>query len=936
MRFPVATYRLQMHSGFTFLQARAAVHYLSLLGVSDLYLSPIFRSRGGSTHGYDVLDPTQVNPELGGREGLNALAAESRNHNLGILLDIVPNHMAFDSENAMLMDVFEKGQDSPFFRFFDMDWNHPYENMRGRILAPLLGSRSGEALERREIKLAYGPAGFTFNYFRQHFSLRIQSYLSVLTLHLGALRRSLGVDHADFIKFLGILYALKNLPAGAESNGELQEQTMFVKRMLWELYQSNAQIRNFVDGNVGIFNAQDGKSSDGLVLLNNLLGEQLFRLAYWKVATEELNYRRFFTINDLISLRMEDEEVQRQTHTLVMELVAAGVLTGLRIDHIDGLYDPLLYLQRLRQTAGDLYIVVEKILAAEEDLPSDWPVQGTTGYDFLNAANGLFCNKQAAPAMTDIYQKFTGQRVRYQEMVSRRKRMIIGKHMAGDIDNLAHLIKRISSKDRHGSDFTLYGLRRALVETMTYFPVYRSYVRPGSYTKTDREYLKYALERARRDNPDLLDELEFVEDFLLLRFRDYISEEEKNDWVHFVMRFQQFTGPLMAKGFEDTMLYEYNRLTSLNEVGSEPDRFGVTPEEFHAINRHRAGAWPHAMNTTATHDTKRGEDVRARINVLSENPREWQRALLRWARMNRDKKPRSGMPDRNDEYLLYQTLVGTFPFEPGGEDGYAGRMRDYMIKAVREAKVHTTWLKPDREYEDALLAFIDAVLREGDANPFRADLEVFSRRIAHYGMFNSLSQVLMKMTAPGVADFYQGTELWDLSLVDPDNRRPVDYALRQRYLEEIRRDEQRDPVQLLRSLLGSRGDGRIKLYTIYRVLRARTDRRDLFADGSYEPLPAGGTHAANVIAFVRRHDRQWAVPVAPRLSAQLVNENTIPAGNAVWGDTALCLPEGPAVWTEVLTGARHAAGEVKLGDLLAEFPLALLVGEQQEAVTATA
>ncbi|HEX9006250.1 MAG TPA: malto-oligosyltrehalose synthase [Bacteroidota bacterium] len=934
MRFPAATYRLQMHSGFTFLQAKAAVHYLSLLGISDLYLSPIFRSRGGSTHGYDVLDPTQVNPELGGREGLNALAAEARSHNLGILLDIVPNHMAFDSENAMLMDVFEKGQESRFFRFFDMDWNHPYENMRGRILAPILGTRSGEALERREIKLAYGPGGFTFNYFQQHFSLRLQSYATVLTLHLGALRRKLGVDHPDFIKFLGVLYTLKNLPAGAETNGELYEQSMFVKRMLWELYQSNAEIRNFVDGNVGIFNALDGKS-DGLVLLNNLLGEQLFRLAYWKVATEELNYRRFFTINDLISLRQEDEEVQRQTHTLVMELVTAGVVTGLRIDHIDGLYDPLLYLQRLRQSAGDLYVVVEKILAADEDLPSDWPVQGTTGYDFLNAVNGLLCNKPAAAAMTDLYQKFIGQRVRFQEMVSERKRMIIGKHMAGDIDNLAHLIKRITSKDRHGSDFTLYGLRRALVETMTFFPVYRSYVRPESYTRTDCDYLKHAVERARGHNPDLLDELEFIEDFLLLRFRDYISEEEKKDWVHFVMRFQQFTGPLMAKGFEDTMLYVYNRLTSLNEVGSEPDRFGFTPEEFHAFNRHRAAAWPHALNATATHDTKRGEDVRARLNVLSENPREWQRALLRWARMNKDRKARGGMPDRNDEYLLYQTLVGTFPFDASGYEEYVRRICDYMIKAVREAKTHTTWLKPDKDYETALLEFMGAVLRDGDANPFLADLKVFSRRIAHFGIFNSLSQVLLKMTSPGVADFYQGSELWDLSLVDPDNRRPVDYALRERYLEDIRRDEQRDPAQLLRSLLSTRDDGRIKLYTVYRVLRARNDRKELFTEGTYEPLPAGGSHAANVTAFVRHYGRQWAVPVAPRLCTQLVNENTIPAGNPVWGDTTLRLPEGPAVWAEVLSGTRHAAGELRVGDLLAEFPLALLVGEQQETVPAT-
>ena len=928
MRIPTATYRLQLHHEFTFLQAKSIVNYLAMLGISDAYLSPIFRARAKSTHGYDVLDLNQINPELGGGEGLEQLSNELRAHDMGLLQDIVPNHMAFDGENTMLMDIMEKGPDSRYYNYFDVVWDHPYENIRGRLLSPMLGSRFGEALEKGEIALAYGPSGFTTNYYQQHLPLRIHSYMNILTLHLPSLRRKLGGDHPDFIKFLGVLYSLKNLPAGGgENSNELYDQTAFVKRMLWELYQSNRDIRDFIDANILVFNG-DGRGPDSLISLNNLLGEQFYRLAYWKVATEELNYRRFFTINDLISVAVENEAVLWSTHDTIMKMVKEGKISGLRIDHIDGLYDPLVYLQRLRERGGEVYLTVEKILALTEDLPSDWPVEGTTGYDFLNYVNELFCDRANEAAMNSIYRKFTGIDTPYRELVIQKKRLIIGKHMAGDVDNLAHLIKRISSKDRHGGDYTLYGLRRALVEILAQYPVYRTYVRPGRYSDTDCAYMKEAVERARRRNPDLQSELQFIEDFLLLQFRDYIPEEEKKQWVHFVMRFQQFSGPLMAKGFEDTTLYVFNRLVSLNEVGSDPGRFGITAGDFHEFNERRMRVWPHTQNATATHDTKRGEDTRARTNVLSEIPKEWQRTMLQWARFNRNKKTSKDdrfVPDRNDEYLLYQTLVGTYPLDASDYDGFVIRMKEYMIKAVREAKVYTAWLKPDKEYEDSLLSFISAVLERVDGNQFAKDFVAFARRIAPYGIWNSLSQVLLKLTSPGVPDFYQGTELWDFSLVDPDNRRPVDYARREEYLRQIRRDEQADSGGLLKILLENKEDGRIKLFVIYRSLRVRAAMKELFASGEYLRVEPEGEFSNHLVSFARRHGSDWILTVAPRLLTRLVDASTHPTGEKVWHDTRLPLVGAPRRWTNAFTGQElDVNGSLRVADALAEFPVALL------------
>ena len=632
------------------------------------------------------------------------------------------------------------------------------------------------------------------------------------------------------MKFLGVVYALKNLTPKDET-AERADQVSFIKQMLWELYTGTVVIREHVDANVARFNGTKG-SPESFNLLDRLLAQQWYRLAFWKVAAEELDYRRFFNINELISLRVQEEKVFRGIHELILKLVREGKFTGLRVDHVDGLYDPLTYLQRLRQQAGDGYLVVEKILGSGEELPA-WPIQGTTGYEFLNYVNGIFCARQRRRRFSQIYERFTGLDASCPALMTEKKRLIIGKYMAGDIESLAYLLKRVSSRDRHAADVTLYGLKRALVEVLAFFPVYRSYVGPGVFSVQDRRQLTEAVERAKDANAGLLLELNYIQRFLLLDFADHMSAEEKSGWLDFVMRFQQLTGPLMAKGFEDTALYVYNRLLSLNDVGGEPDKFGIEVDEFHEFNRARQARWPHALNATSTHDTKRGEDARARINVLSELPDEWEKHLRTWSRINRPHKTKvrgAEAPDRNDEYSLYQTLIGSYPLDDTN-DGYLARLKAHLIKAVREAKVHTEWLKPDAAYEEAFVNFAAKILAPSDDNHFTAVFLPFVKQIAHCGVFNSLSQTLIKMTAPGVPDIYQGTELWDLSFVDPDNRRPVDFAYRRQLLEQLRDAESKDPSASTQKLLSNWQDGRIKLHLLEKLLNFRRAHQELFVAG---------------------------------------------------------------------------------------------------------
>lgn len=924
MRIPVATYRLQFTPDFRFEHAQQIIGYLRELGVSDIYASPVFHARPGSTHGYDVLNPNAFNPELGGSGKFEVLAAEVRKRGMGWLQDIVPNHMAFDHGNPYLVDVLENGTSSRHYRFFDITWDHFYDILRDRLLAPFLGAFYGEALENGQLRLAYDAEGFAVHYYTLRFPLKIESYLRLLVPCVDALRGKMGEDSPDYIQLLGVMYVLETLRT--DPGDDRYNQIKFIKNALWNLYRKNKEIRAAVDGEIALYNGKQG-DLQSFIPLDTLLSEQNFRLSFWKMASEEINYRRFFSINDLISLHAEREEVFTETHQMSLRLAAEGVFTGLRVDHIDGLCDPAGYLNRMREKLGEFYIVVEKILEAEEPLPH-WPIQGTTGYEFMNWIGGVFCRKENQRAFSRIYSSFTGIDADYDELVYEKKKLIVERYMMGDINNLAHLLKNIASRHRYGIDITMYSLRRSLIEIMAFYPVYRGYFRPGENREIDRRHVRKAIHMAQAKNPGLANEFRYLQRILLLEVEDFLPEEEREQWLHFVMRFQQFTGPLMAKGFEDTLLYVYNRLLSLNEVGGSPERFGFTPGEFHAFMARRREEWPHALSASATHDTKRGEDMRARLHVLSELPQEWGRHLKSWSRLNRGKKGRVGrhkMPSANDEYFLYQTLLGTWPFGDFDREVYLARIKEYVVKAVREAKVYTGWIKPDQEYEGTYLDFVEKVLAD---EAFLAEFLPFQRRVAHYGVVNSLAQTLVKIAAPGVPDIYQGTEMWDFSLVDPDNRRPVDYGFRHQALRELRERGEKSLVALLPELLAGPGDGRVKLFLVWRALEARRRSLPLFEEGEYLPLAAEGEKRDHVLAFARRCEGGCAVAVVPRLCTGVVAEGEMPLGDA-WGDTVLPLPKG-GPWCDAIAGGTVCGDRLPVGEILKRFPVALLLSGSEK------
>lgn len=922
MRPPVATYRLQFNSSFGFKAAKDILPYLSGLGISDIYASPIFKAKRGSSHGYDVVDQNLLNPELGTPEEFEDLIREVKAQGMGWVQDIVPNHMSYSHENEMLCDVLERGNKSRYYEFFDIDWDHSTEGLKGKLLAPFLGDLYGKTLEKGEIRLSYDEAGFSVIYFDFKLPLRLLSYADVLSQGLINLEKKLGERDQELVNLKRVILEAKE-----------EDPDPGLKRKLWELYQHSPEIRNFVDSSLTAFNGSP-TDPDSFNLLDKLLSEQLFRLCFWKVASDEINYKRFFIMNDLISLHSERKEIFDHIHSYTFDLAEKGKITGLRIDHIDGLYDPAEYLRETREKLKEGYLVVEKVLLPGEELPASWPVQGTTGYDFLNHQNGITCDKSRRDEFEGLYSQFTGANTSYDDVVYDKKKLIADRHMSGDIDNLARLVKIALGKDRHARDITLSGIKKALTELLILFPVYRIYVRFGEFAERDRNIIIECVRRAKDRNLDLFNELDFLEHFLLQ------SEKDGNDsLLRLLMKFQQFTGSLMAKGVEDTALYIYNRLISQNEVGGDPGSFGITLDEFHRFNIGRSKNWPDAMNATSTHDTKRGEDARARINVLSEMPEDWERHIDAWSRINVSMKKKvkgKDVPEKNDEYLLYQSLIGAFPTLSDGTSSddfssFKERSRNYLIKAVREAKVHSGWVKPDRSYEKAFVSFLDAIL---DSEEFMVDFGLLQRKVAYHGFLNSLTQTLVKMTAPGIPDFYQGTELWDYSYVDPDNRRPVDFGKRRVYLDEIKKREEKDITGLIGELMATMGDGRVKLFLIHRVLKARRENADLFSKGSYTRLGTEGENQENIIAFVRVYKDAWALTVAPRLTTALSNEGETPPDNPgwlMWGDARLIMPKSsPISWKNAITGQAIRGGkEIYLRDVLGHFPVALLLSKEE-------
>ncbi len=925
MHIPLATYRLQFNPLFGFKNASGIVSYLEQLGISDIYASPIFKAKKGSMHGYDVTDHNSLNKELGSAEEFEKLHKQLKEKMLFWLQDIVPNHMAYDSQNKMLMEVLENGEESPFHKFFDIKWDHPYEIMKGRVLVPFLGKFYAESLEKGEISLVFDEEGLATRYYDLRLPLNLKSYDRVLLNDIEALENNIGSNSPDLINYLGFVHSLKQ--SGTNSDRSF-DQVGHSKKMIWNLYNSNESIKQFINSNLDYFNGKQDKSS--LFKLDKLLMEQPYRLSFWKVASEEINYRRFFSINALISLKIEEKEVFEKTHELIFKLVKENKIHGLRIDHIDGLYDPKQYLKRLKEKLGDIYITIEKILAPYEDLPESWPVGSTTGYDFLNMVNGLFVASDNVSEITKIYYKFSGMHKPYEDLLCEKKKLIMGKHMAGDIDNLAQLMKRISADDIHGRDITLYGLKRALVEIMSLFPVYRTYINDLEYSEKDRHYIESTIEKAVEKSPGLTYEFNFIKKFFSIR--EGLAPEDRKNRLRFIMRFQQFTGPLMAKGLEDTTFYIFNRLLSLNDVGGSPEKFGISEGTFHNFNRKRALLYRYTMNSTSTHDTKRGEDVRARINVLSEIPAQWFVNLSTWAKMNRNKKTMlkgKRAPDKNDEYFIYQTLLGTYPFDDNSMQGFIARLKEYIIKAIREAKVHTAWIQPDTDYEEACQRFIEKIMKPSKNNKFLESFIPFQKRISFYGVFNSLSQTLIKLTSPGFPDIYQGTELWDLTLVDPDNRRSVDYEKRKADLKYIKESFEKDSAKLIKELLSSVKDGRIKMFLIWKTLNHRKANRIIFENGEYMPLKTEGRFKENVFSFARSYENLFELVIIPRFLTGIISENKYPLAD-VWEDTSLQLPlDGKIQFKNIFTGEKFkSSNKIQLKDILRNFPVAVISGKE--------
>ena len=955
---PRATHRLQLNRGFTFVQATAIVPYLASLGISHCYISPFLKARPGSMHGYDIVDHNSLNPEIGTPEEFDRFVKVLHDQGMGLIVDIVPNHMGvMGSDNAWWLDVLENGESSVYACFFDIDWHPLKEELHGKVLIPVLHDHYGAVLESGELKLAFRAERGEFDVcYRDHrFPVDPREYPRILQTCADSPAAQLGEQNPDLLEFQSLITAFGHLPPRQETVSdriaERNRDKEIHKRRLAALCERSPEIAACVNAAVDSINGtpQDAASFEQL---HELIKAQTFRLANWRVASDDINYRRFFDTNDLAAICMENEAVFQSTHRLILDFVAQGKVDGLRVDHPDGLYDPAQYFERLKRAIaeatkeseatgnGSRYVVIEKILTGSEKLPAEWPVCGTTGYDFSNLVNGLYINPAAATRFERIYRNFTGNEAAFDDIAYRCRKLIIRVALASELNVLANQLTKIALSKRTTCDFTLNSLRDALMETVANFPVYRTYISNSGISASDAEYIRRATALAKWRSPAAdTSVFDFVNEVLLTRIAEEQDVAYRKVVTGFAMKFQQFTSPVMAKGLEDTAFYRYNRLVSVNDVGGDLRRFGVTTSDFHEANRQRLRDWPHTMLATSTHDSKRSEDVRARIDVLSEISGLWRLRIRDWRRFNRihrsmvNGKP---APSPNDEYLLYQTLVGAWPLEPlDGENDwkiFSERIENYMLKALREAKQNTSWINRNTDYENAVSSFVKALLSPREENRFLNDFIPFQRRIARIGLWNSLSQTLLKLTCPGIPDIYQGNDLWDFSLVDPDNRRPVNYLLRQQIFSSIRKLGSEPERASVAELLGTPEDSRIKLYLTWKTLCLRKDHSDLFQHGEYVPLDVQGPQANHAVAFLRKFGTKSLLVVAPRLFAGLLNEREVPPiGPEVWSDTSILLPPASGskdylnIYTgDVLDGQDAGTGSaIRLSRALAEFPVAL-------------
>jgi (1->4)-alpha-D-glucan 1-alpha-D-glucosylmutase len=967
-QIPTATYRLQLNRNFTFRDATKLVPYLSSLGISHCYASPYLRARPGSTHGYDIIDHNALNPEIGTPEEYEQFVAELHGHGMGQILDIVPNHMGvMGSDNAWWLDVLENGEASDYADFFDIDWNPIKSELQGKVLIPILAEQYGSELEKGALKLALDPerGEFSISYHEHRFPVDPREYPRILGFRSDAVPEKLHAANEQLLELQSVATAFGHLPErrglSPEQKAERNREKEIQKRRFATLLGSSSVVKDLLAENVKAFNGtpNDPHSFDAL---HELIKAQAYRLAQWRAAADDINYRRFFDINDLAALCMENDDVFAHTHRFIADLVAQGKVNGLRVDHPDGLYDPAKYFRQLQDRlaqalAGQnkhVYTIAEKILSGKERLRKGWPVDGTTGYEFANLTNGLFVDQRSQEKMQRLYRSFSGESIDYGDLVYACKKLILKVGLASELTVLATLLSRIALSDRHTCDFTLNSLRGALSEVIASFPVYRTYVTDREVSPDDRRYIEQAVAAGRRrSNAADLSVFDFVRKVLLLEVDAGATERYRRAVVRFAMKFQQVTAAVMAKGAEDTAFYRYYPLASLNEVGGTPNKFGTSVEEFHRANKERLESWPYAMLSSSTHDSKRSEDVRARINAISEISATWRLSLKRWRNWNRTKKRSlegEPAPSRNDEYLLYQTLIGTWPDEELDEAGwrtYSERIEQYMLKAVREAKEYTSWANSNVEYEAALSAFVRALLQSGNGNQFRADLREFQQRISNIGVFNSLSECLLKMTSPGVPDIYQGSELFQFNLVDPDNRRPVDYMNRIQLLQNIQIQESpcasetqgTNPRATDAGPWRVRDRDRLKLHLTWKTLTLRRDHAALFLEGSYVPLEVRGAKSEHLVAFARLHEGRTALTIVPRLCGRLLGDNyTTVCDGSLWEDTQV---EVDGAWAksyvDVLTGQplsvgrdpanEKSRGTLPVAHLLRNFPVALLLDE---------
>jgi (1->4)-alpha-D-glucan 1-alpha-D-glucosylmutase len=940
-KVPASTYRVQFNKDFTFRHALEFVDYWYSLGITDLYASPFFLARAGSVHGYDVVDPRAVNPEIGTEDDLARLHEALTSRGMGLVADLVPNHMCVGtSDNVWWNDVLENGPSSPFAKFFDIDWVPPKAELRDKVLLPVLGDQYGRVLESAELELEEARGALSVRYHDRTFPIGPGTYPLVLDGALRRLREAVSAEDGAVSLLVGIIAQARALPTRSETETgramQRQRSKEVVKNGLNALLTAHPAARQALDDELVAINGSKG-SPRSFDALEALLAEQAYRLSFWRVAADHINYRRFFEVDDLAAIRIEEPEVLEAVHAQAFEFVKRGWVTGLRIDHVDGLREPRRYLDDVERRTAGLYVVVEKILGDDERLPEEWATEGTTGYEFLNTLNGLFVSHLGEAPLRALYDGLRTVRGSLADVVYEAKRQVLEGSMSSELSVMARRLDRISEHHRWSRDFTLGTLQRVLAATVACFPVYRTYVSADDVEVGPRDaaFIQAAVGAAKSRTTSLnASAFDFLGDVLLMRDPDGVTDAQRAERRDFVLRFQQLTGPVMAKGTEDSAFFRYFPLLSLNEVGGGPAPFGISIAAFHRQMEDRARRRPGALSATSTHDTKRAEDNRARLDVISEVPSEWADAVEQWRQLAAPLKLRVNdrhAPDADDEYYVYQTLVGAWPAKGLDDDQFpalTARVQGAVEKAVREAKRNSSWVNPNVAYEEALRSFVARLLdREG---PFARHMGVFVSRIATPGLLTSLAQLVVKATAPGVPDFFQGTELWDFSMVDPDNRRPVDFAKRARLLGELLAQCESHRAGLVRELIGAPEDGRIKLFVTSALLACRRKERELFARGEYLPLAVDGQRHDNVVAFARLWQGRIAVTVTGRFFTRLgVDPSRVPSSSA-WGDTIVRLPAETVgrELTDALSGAsvRRDGESLRVADLFDPFPFAVLVG----------